>query len=191
MKDNNSGVFKTILTSFSAEFVKWLIAALLAILTLFSSQFTESIKFALNRADLRTKQYEELATNVSRYIFAAEINTEFLENGWTSEPTLSILVKDYNDSYVTLRGKEYVYLFWVQKYWGKNEAAQFESFMRSVRKFDLAFHPLNDEFYEVNIAKSKKEVDEKRAAEALETIKPAVEDMVSQGRQFLMTAANR
>lgn len=183
MADN--GLFDGIKTSLKTQTATWLVAAFIAILGVFSSHITESIKFALNRADLRTKQYEELASEVSRFIFSAEINTEFIENGWTTKQTMTELAKDYNDSITTLRKKEFVYLSWIHKYWGKNEVAQFETFMKSVREFDSAIHSLNDEFEAVNITGSKPKIDKKRAEEAAVVMKPAMESMRNQGRQLL------
>jgi hypothetical protein len=55
-------------SSLVSQTATWLVALIIAVLTLFSSRLTESIKFALNRADARTSQYEELATEVSQYI---------------------------------------------------------------------------------------------------------------------------
>ena len=159
---------------------------MIAVLGAFSSYITESIKFALNRANLRVKQYEELAADLSAYIFWAELNTEFIEHDWTTKPTMSELVKGYNDSLVMVRKKEFVYLSWIRKYWGQTEADQFESVMASVREFDLAIHALNDEFEAVNLAGTKARVDRKLAEDALKRMKPALENMRSQGRQFLM-----
>jgi len=150
-----------------------------------SARITESIKFALNRADLRTKQYEELASEIGNYIFAAELITEFIEQGWTTKQTMTELLKDYDESIATLRKKEFVYLSWIQKYWGKHEAAKFDSFMKSVREFDMAIHSLNDEFEAVNITGSKPKIDKNRGDEALKKMKPAQENMRAQGRQCL------
>jgi hypothetical protein len=152
-----NGWLDTIGTSLKTQTATWLVAFLIAILGLFSSRITESIKFSLNRADLRTKQYEELASEVSQYIFSAELNAEFIQNDWTTKQTMTELLKEYNKSITTLRKKEFMYLSWIQKYWGKNETAQFESFMKTVREFDLAIHSLNDEFEAVNITGSKAE----------------------------------
>ena len=99
------------------------------------------------------------------------------------------LVTEYNSSITTLRKKEFVYQSWIQKYWGKSEVAQFESFMKSVRDFDSAIHVLNDEFEAVNITGSKPKIDRARAAEALKAMKPAVQIMRNQGRQLLTALA--
>src|ERR1039457_6332335 len=185
MTDNPDGWLDNIKSSLKTQTATWLVAFAIAILWLFSSHITESVKFALNRADLRTKQYEELATAVSHYIFSAELNTEFIEHDWTTKATMTELVKEYNESITTLRSKEFVYQSWIHKFWGNNEADQFESFMKSVREFDSTVHSLNDEFEEVNIKGSKPKIDRKRAEEALKVMKPAIDNMRKQGRALL------
>src|SRR6185436_5688952 len=85
-----------LVTSFKTQTATWVVAFLIGILTLFSGRITESVKFALNRADLRTKQHEELATEISAYIFSAELNAEFIENGWTSKKAMTDLITEYN-----------------------------------------------------------------------------------------------
>lgn len=183
-----NGLYSMIIASLKTQTATWAGVLLFGILSVFSTRIAESVKLALNRADLRTNQFEELASNVSQYIFIAELNTEFIEHDWTTKQTMTELVKEYNDSITALRKKEFVYLSWIQKYWGKNEAAQFESFMKSVLEFDLAIHSINDELEAVNIIGSKPKIDRKRAEEALKVMKPAIENMRNQGRQFLMKA---
>jgi hypothetical protein len=184
---NQVGWINGMLTSLKTQTATWFVGTLIAIMGLFSSQLTESIKFALNRADLRTKQYEDLATEVSQYIFSAELNTEFIENDWTTRETMTGLLTEYNESITTLRKKEFVYLAWIQKYWGIGLAGRFETFMIAVRKFDAAMHLLNNEFEAVNISKTKDKVDKKLAEEALKTLKPAVDSLRSEGRQLLVS----
>lgn len=185
MTDNQDGWLDNIKSSLKTQTATWLVAFAITILGLFSSHITESVKFALNRADLRTKQFEELATEVSQYIFSAELNTEFIEHDWTTKATMTELLKEYNESITTLRKKEFVYQSWIQRFWGKNEADRFESFMKYVREFDSSVHSLNDEFEEVNIKGSKPKIDRKRAEEALKVMKPAIDNMRKQGRALL------
>lgn len=185
MTDNQDGWLDNIKSSLKTQTATWLVAFAIAMLGLFSSHITESVKFALNRADLRTKQFEELATEVSHYIFSAELNTEFIEHDWTTKATMTELLNEYNESITTLRKKEFVYQSWIQKFWGKTEADQFESFMKYVREFDSSVHSLNDEFEEVNIKGSKPKIDRERAREALKVMKPAIDNMRKQGRALL------
>ena len=46
----------------------WLVTTAVALLTIFWDRLLARIRFQLNRADLRVKQYEELAQDLSRYI---------------------------------------------------------------------------------------------------------------------------
>jgi hypothetical protein len=172
-------------TSFKTQTATWLVAFLIGILALFSGRITESVKFALNRADLRTKQYEELATEISQYIFSAELITEFVERGWTTKKTLTDLVTQYNTAITTLRKKEFVYTAWVQKYWGREQLSDFDEFMKSVVEFDKAIHSLNDEFEKVNITGKQEKVAPKRAEEALKLMRPAAAELRKHGRAFL------
>ncbi len=176
-------------TSLKTQTATWLVAMLIGILGLFSARVTGCIRVALNRADLRTKQHEELAIEVSQYVFSAELNVEFIENDWTTKRTMTALLEQYNASLTTLRKKEFVYLAWLGKYWGKDQEEKYESFMASLRTFDTALHSLNDEFEAVNIEEEKKKVSRERAEEALKLLKPAAEDVREKGRALLMSLA--
>jgi len=178
-----------IVTSIKTQTSTWLVAFLIGILGLFSGRITESLKFSLNRADLRTKQYEQLATDVSSYIFSAELTTEYIEHNWTTKAALSDLIKEYNTSITTLRKNEFVYSAWIKKYWDKEELAKFDGFMVSVHKFDQAVHSLNDEFEKVNITKKEQKIDPKRAKEALAVLQPGAAKLREDGRG-LLTALN-
>jgi len=174
-------------TSLKTQTATWLVAFLIGIFGFFSGRITESVKFALNRADLRTKQYEELAIEISQYIFSAELNTEFIENNRTTKTTLTELVTEYNTSITTLRKKEFVYVAWIQKYRGKKESTKFDDFMITVREFDKAIHSLNDEFEKVNITGEADKVDPERAKEALKLLQPPAKKLREQGRAFLVS----
>ncbi|MBL8423973.1 MAG: hypothetical protein JNK06_10820 [Candidatus Accumulibacter phosphatis] len=176
-----------IATSFKTQTATWLVAFMIGIVSLFSGHITESVKFALNRADLRTKQYEELAIETSQHIFSAELITELIENNWTTKTTLTDLVTGYNTSITTLRKKEFVYAVWIQKYWDKEQSAKFDAFMESLREFDKAIHPLNDEFEKVNITGEQQKVDPQRAKEALKLLQPAATKLRERGRSLLVS----
>ncbi|MHB8068948.1 MAG: hypothetical protein ACYDIC_13750 [Desulfobaccales bacterium] len=175
----------TIKESLKSQGATWFIGLCIAIMTLFSSHLIESIKFVMNRADLRTNQYEALATEISQYIFAAELTVEYIEKDWTTKQTLEELIKDYNQSITTMRKKEFVYLAWIRKYWSREQVNQYDKFMQSVRAFDSAIHSLNDEIEAVRINGSKKKIDRKRSEEVLKVMKPAVENMRENGKLFL------
>jgi hypothetical protein len=171
--------------SLKTQTATWLVAFLIGILALFSGRITESVKFALNRADLRTKQYEDLATEISAYIFYAELTTEFIEHGWTTKKSMTDLITAYNTSITSLRKKEFVYAAWVKKYWGAAQLSKFDAFMKSVAEFDKAIHLLNDEFEKVNITGTQDRINPDRAKEALKQLKPAATKLRDDGRAFL------
>ncbi len=162
----------------------WLVAFLLAILGLFSGRITESIRFALNRADLRTTQYEELATEISQYIFSAELCTEFIGSSSTTKETLTELVTEYNVNITKLRKKEFVYSAWIQKFWGKSQADKFEQFMNSVRAYDTAIHSINDELGKISKGE-KSTIDPQRSVEVLKQLEPAVKQLREHGHAIL------
>jgi hypothetical protein len=177
--------FEGLATSLKTQTATWLVAFVIGLLGLFSGRVTESVKFALNRADLRTKQYEELATDVSAYIFAANLTTEFIENGWTTKEALTDLVTDYNNSITSIRKKEFVYEAWIKKFWGSAQLSKFNEFLQSVAGFDKAVHSLNDEFEKVNITKTQQKIDPARAKEALQQLKPDADKVRQNGRALL------
>jgi hypothetical protein len=168
----DTGWLESIGQSLKTQTATWFVGCVIALLTVFSSKITESVKFAINRAALRPKYYEEIATDLSDFIFEAELNLEFVENGWTTADSLVPLIRSYNDAITKLRRNEYVYFSWLGRYWGDDKVAEFSTVVDNVKKFDQALHSLNDEFGEVNIKKSKPTVDAvkgKRAAEAMKT----------------------
>jgi hypothetical protein len=181
-----SGLWTAIETSFRTQLATWIVAFLIGILGLFSSSITERIKFALNRANLRTTQYEELASETSSYIFSTELMAEFLEKGWTTKPTMTELLKDYNASITTLRRKEFVYSSWIRRFWGPDKVAVFKSFMSTVREFDAELHSLNNEFEKVNITGTQTKISDKAAADAVNHMKPTIEKLHARALELLM-----
>src|SRR5437870_793358 len=96
----------------------WLITSIVTLLTIFSDKIIERIRLAINKADLRVKYFEELAIDLSTYIFWAEVYLERFENEWTDDnDDLEALAGELNVAMTTLRKKEYVYKSWVNKYW--------------------------------------------------------------------------
>ncbi len=148
-----------ILLSFRTQFLAWFIGFMIAILTVFSNNIVENIKFSVNKANQRIKFYEELSSDLSEYIFIAEINIEFLEKGWTTEPSLSLNIREYNDSVTKLRKKEYVYLSWLKHFWKDKEVKLFSEIFQEIKSFDSVIHSLNDEFEKVNISKTSMKVE--------------------------------
>lgn len=174
-----------IVASFRTQTAAWLGTFLIGILTLFSGYITESVKNALNRANLRTSQYETLATEISAYIFSAELNTEFIEKDLATSKTMAELITEYNQSITTLRKKEFVYSAWIKKFWDSSQMSKFEAFMKTVAEFDTAIHSLNDEFGRISLAGKDEKISPERAKKALEQMKPAVAKLRAEGRAFL------
>ena len=154
----------TLVESLKTQSATWFVGVVIALLTLFSTKLVEVIKFALNRAELRVKNYEEFSTDLSEFLFAAEVNTEFLEHNWTTRESLTSLIKEYNDSITKIRKKEYVYSSWIRKYWGRNESDVYRQMFESIRQYDKSLHSLNDEFEAVSIRKTQDKVSPERAA---------------------------
>jgi hypothetical protein len=128
------------LETFKSQAATWFIGAVIAILTVFSGKIVESLKFSLNRANLRTKNYEQLSQDLSEFVFMAELNHEFLENDWTTKPTLTGLLNDYNDSKTKVRKSEFVYRSWISKYWDKSQLEKFSHVMELIKSYDRILH---------------------------------------------------
>jgi hypothetical protein len=144
----------------------WLAATIVALMTVFSDKLLERIRFRLNRADLRAKYFEELAVDLSTYIFFAELFCERYQKGWTNDPDdLASIGEEVNEAVTTLRKKEFVYRSWVHRYWGDKTVAQFTEVMAAVKAVDDALHAFNDEGEEdrKTVALAK-ELDKLRAA---------------------------
>jgi hypothetical protein len=180
------GWMESIVNSLRTQAATWFVGFVIAMLTLFSSQITEYVKFALNSADLRSKYYEELAVDLSEYAFEAELTVEFIANGWTTETALVPLIKEYNDSITKLRKKEYVYLSWTARFWGRQLAEDVTGVYERVKLFDKAIHALNDEFEAVNITKSKPKIDPARAQQELTSLRPALQNLQTVSKAFLI-----
>ena len=124
----------------------WLVATGIAILTIFSDKIVARIKLHVNRADLLTKYFEELAVDLSTYIFWVEVFHERYQRGWATDPEdMGSIGGEINGAVTTLRKKEYVYRAWVRKYWRSNEAHLVVRVLASVKAVDDAVHDLNND----------------------------------------------
>jgi hypothetical protein len=124
----------------------WMSAALVGLLTIFSDRILGRIRLRLNRADLRTKYFEELAVDLSAYLFYAEMFHERYRRGWTDDPNdLDAVGSEVNEAVTTLRKKEYVYRFWAKKYWGREPAIALVEVLEAVKTTDDAIHLFNDD----------------------------------------------
>lgn len=123
----------------------WLGATIVAFLTIFSDVILERIRTRLNRANLRAKYFEELAIDLSTYLFYAEIFEERYRRGWTRDQADLVAVAGaINGAITTLRKKEYVYRSWATKYWGTTAAHQLVGVLNAVKSVDDAAHAFND-----------------------------------------------
>src|SRR5262249_19252430 len=123
----------------------WLAATVVALLTVFSDKILERIRFRLNRADLRTKYFEQLAKDLSTYLFYSELFHERYQKGWADDPEdLDRIGGAINGAITTLRENEYIYRAWVRKYWGEAKLEQFAEVMTALKSADDAIHAFND-----------------------------------------------
>jgi hypothetical protein len=133
----------------SDNLAAWLAATLLTLLTIFSDKIFERIRFSLNRADLRVKYFEDLAMDLSAYVFWVDVFHERYQKKWTDDPAdLAKIIGELNTAMITLRSKEYVYRSWIKRYWGSVAVEQFVKLMSVVRSVDMATHAFNDAGHE-------------------------------------------
>src|SRR5215216_6299170 len=126
------------------EIAKWSVPLLGGIIAIWFTPLIEKIKLRLNRADLRAKQFEEFAVDLTDFIFHTELMHEFHTNDWTSPKELSPVIEGYNKAITTLRKKEFVYLGWAHRFWNKKELPLFEKVLGSVKSVDVVVHRLNE-----------------------------------------------
>ena len=123
----------------------WLATIIVALLTVFSDKILERLRFKLNVADLRTKYFEELAVNLSTYLFWSEIYHERHQKGWADDPEdIAAIGGKINAAVTTITTKEYVYRAWVRRYWDPAAAKQFDEVITAVKSVDDAIHAFND-----------------------------------------------
>lgn len=108
----------------------WLVVAIVALLSVFSDKLIGRIRFAINRADLRSKYYEKLALDLSTFLFYTDLFHLRYVRGELDVDDLSAIAGEVNGSYVTLKTKEYVYRSWVRRYWSESGLLQFDTVMK-------------------------------------------------------------
>jgi hypothetical protein len=134
------------MTNIIGHIETWIAITLVALLTIFSDKILGRIRLRINRADLRVKYFEQLATDLSTYIFWVEVLHERHAKGWMDDPEdIGSIVGELNGAFTTLRIKEYVYRSWVRKYWGSDGAARFNEVLEAMKAVDAATHTFNDE----------------------------------------------
>jgi hypothetical protein len=176
--------------SLRTQTATWFVGVVIAVLSVFSSHLTESIRFSINRADLRSKSYEELSRDLSEYVYASKLCQENIERNLTTRDAMLPLIVEYNDAITKLNKNEFVYRSWLSRYWGREDAARFSDVMATARSVDRTFHSLNDEFEAVIINKSKPKVDDERAKKAATEMRPKLDALETQVRALLETSGN-
>jgi hypothetical protein len=162
-----------------------LIGILVAIFGVFSDKIVDTVKFAINKADLRVERYETFSQDLSNHIFLVELMQEYLHEGWTTKDGVVPILLDYNKSITLLRKKEYVYRTVFHRYWDEQTASQFSGLMATVREVDRQIHGLNDEFEAVNILETKEKIDSQRAEATAAQLKPLLENLRTEADALL------
>jgi hypothetical protein len=135
-----------LLRSLEDQTATWFVGVVLALLGVFSGRLVETVKFALNRADLRTKYYEQLAVDLSSFVFAVNRLTKvYYGSSWASDEDKNAMAEAYNEAMVKLCSQEYVYLSWLQHYWNEKAVTAFEDVMKQVRTLDAVLIAMNEE----------------------------------------------
>lgn len=96
-----------LLHSFAGQAGAWFVGLVLAILGAFSTRIVEKVKFALNRADARAKYYEEMAIDISHFVFIVDrLVNVYYGNRWASDEDKSAIAGEYNEVMNKISRKE-------------------------------------------------------------------------------------
>lgn len=164
----------------------WFVGTVIALLSVFSSNLTEGIKDSIHRSDLRAKSYEEMAQDLSAYVFASELWWEYIDHGWTSREAITPLMTKYNESITTVRKKEFVYLSWLSRSWGKADVKMFADVMVTLRALDHTIQTLNDEVIAVAFKGSKETIDRDKGKAASLAMRPILDTLRGQVQALLV-----
>jgi hypothetical protein len=123
----------------------WFVGLVLAVLGVFSDRIVGRLRFALNRADLRAKCYEEMAESISHFVFLIDrmVNV-YYGSTWVTDKGKSAIASEYDAITNEIMRKEYVYQSWMKRYWGKETNDAFRSTMAIVKHVDAVLRELND-----------------------------------------------
>ena len=131
--------------SFADQTATWFVGVVLGLMSLFSGKLVETIKFALNRADLRAKYYEEMATEISRFVFIIDRTVRvYYGSSWASNDDKGAIAGEYNEVMNRICSREYMYLHWFKRFWGKKESDAFAMTMNRIREVDAILIELNE-----------------------------------------------
>ena len=134
-----------LLHNFADQAGTWFIGVVLTFLGIFSGRLVEAVKFALNRADLRAKYFEQMAIDISAFVFAIDRYTKVYYSNWLNEEGKSAIAEEYDETMNKLCRMEFVYLAWLQRYWDNRKAEEFTVTMNLVRAIDLAIIHVNED----------------------------------------------
>src|SRR5580704_6127928 len=116
-----SGWLPHLLDSLANQTATWFVGFVLSLLGIFSARLAAAIKFALNRADARAKYYEEMAIDISHFVFTIDRIVKVYYGGtWASDDDKSAIAAEYNEVMNAISRKEFVYRSWVKRFWNKN-----------------------------------------------------------------------
>jgi hypothetical protein len=139
------------------EVAKWSVPIVGALVTVYFTPFVENLRLRANRADLRIKQFEEFAADVSYFIYHAELVHTYFIRGWTEPKDLDSVIDGFNSAIASIRKKEYVYLSWAYRYWKKSDWVYFDKVLQLVKAVDDAVHQLFLQEPDVKLAESLEE----------------------------------
>jgi hypothetical protein len=124
----------------------WFVSLVVGLLGVFSARLVGKVKFALNRADLRTKYYEELATELSTFIFAVDrLVKVYYKASWLTDADKTAMSAEYDQAMNKISRKEYVYLSWLHHYyWGNKTRKAFALTMGAIRDVDSTLIALGE-----------------------------------------------
>ncbi len=135
-----------LLHSFASQAGAWFVGLVLAVLGAFSARIVEKVKFALNRADARAKYYEEMAVDISHFVFIVDrLVNVYYGSRWASDEDKSAIAAEYNEVMNKISRKEYVYRSWLQRFWNKDVADAFILTMEKIRTVDCVLIRLNED----------------------------------------------
>jgi hypothetical protein len=181
---SNQGLRRSFWLSLKTETATWLAAVVIAIGSALAPQITETIKFSINRADLRSRVHENFATDISEYLFYAGLFIDMLDNNLTDMGTLEQVIPDYNRAIVKIKRKEFVYDAQLKTAWNKETAETFQDLLRTIDNFDDGLRGLNPQIQRVKSGESLK-IDSNALDQALPKLKSDVTKMSAKSTMML------
>lgn len=138
-----SGFFKNLFNNIIKQTSVWIVSLLIAFISIFSDFFTLQIKTGLNKANIKSGEYEKIANNLSEYIFVAELIEDFYRNHSENSKYIKDRVEEYNVCITELRKTEYSHLALIKKYSGEEISTEYKNLISSVKTLDKSIHQLN------------------------------------------------